>query len=150
MIETEICEKIAANPVLAAAFGDRIMAMDFRAADWANAVNYLGDSITVIDPYGFIYPSVVVDRRGLGRSLVLRGAGKFMDEIDVWVYGPRGVTGYSNAVDHKNIIEEFHQDSLPGRQIMMLSGSIGPLDDGKNLMTNVSFQLTRVMEDTNG
>lgn len=148
-METEICAIIDALPI-ASLVGNRIMSMDFRAAGWDTAVNYLNQPITVMDSNGYLLPSIAVDRTGLDRSLVLRGAGKFYDAVDIWVYGPRGIAGYTNAVAMMMEIQELHQRSLPNRQMMMLRGTIGPLNDGKNLLTNISFQLTRVMEDTNG
>lgn len=152
MLEIDLCQKIAGIPILAEYAQNRILAMDFRAASWANAVNYLEEPVTVMQSSGYILPTIVVDRTGVRRSLVLRGPGRFMDTVDIWIYGPVGIVGYESAVAVKETIENFHQHSLPNRQMMMLSGAIGPINDptGKNLMANISFDLTRVMEDING
>lgn len=142
MIETEIAAMLAADSAIADITGDRIMDMDFRASDWDNAVNYLGDPITVMGYGGFINPSIVVDGQGINRSLNLRGAGRFMQPVMIWAFTPRGVEGMNNNRILRNRIVRLHEQSVPSRPMVMLQSSVGPMDDGKNLITRVEMHVT--------
>lgn len=148
MIEIEICEAIDRIPIVSSAVQGRIMHMDFRAAEWKNPVNYKEEPITVMQTGGYILPSVVVDMTGTRRSLVLRGAGRYMDGGDIWLYTPRGLAGRRLIRNMMQAIEDsLHQLSLPSNPKMMHANSNGPYDDGRNLFTVISFDITRVMAD---
>lgn len=148
MIEVEICEAIDRIEAVSSAVEGRIMHMDFRSSEWENAVNYLEEPITVMQTGGYVLPSVVVDMTGTRRSLILRGAGRYMDGGDIWLYAPRGLAGYRLIRSMELAIgDHLHQLSLPSNPKLMLGGVLGPYDDGRNLFTTISFDITRVLAD---
>lgn len=145
MIETEIAAMLAADAVVPGIVSDRIMDQDHRATEWANAANYLGDPITVMGPHQFIYPSIVIDGGEIQGSLILRGAGRFMQPIMIWVFTPRGRGGMEdNRILRNRIIQILHEQSVPSRPMLMLRGANGPMDDGKNLVTRIEMHATYI------
>lgn len=141
-VAQEICELIDNLPVTGEAVALRVMDQDYRASQWENAVNYLGTPITVMDEFGYIYPAVVVNERTVSPTLARRGGTHYAQRIDIWIYTPRGMIGTTQIRAMMNEVIALHEASIPSGPMMMLATVDGPLDDEKNLMTRVSFDLT--------
>lgn len=148
MIETEIAAMIDTNATISGIVDGRIMDQDFRASDWENAVNYKEEPITILDRFGFINSCIVVDGGDIQRSLNLRGAGRFMQPVTIWIFTPGGRQGYmDNRTIRNKIVRLLHENTVPSRPMMMLQQAVGPLADEKNLLSRVVVHATFIPQE---
>lgn len=146
-VEDQICVMLEEIAGIKAIVGERILNTDYRMTAWENVANYKGAAVDVTDDQEFMLPTVAVDSSGVSRSLNIRGAGRYAERVDIWLFCPVGIQGNKDIRTMRDLVISLHGTHVPSHPIMMLARVDGPHTSDDTLIVKVAMDVTFIPEE---